>query len=132
MKLFDKLKEKKSSNEENQINNNLYGGFMVSKNVIAGRPIKYTYREKSSIPQLNGWTIYSSDDTQEYVNNSKNFEILSATSIYKIAPVMLEIFNAPYGTDLCWLYEENVHIGFYDLKKNQDTTIAKILNPNQK
>ena len=105
-----------------------YGGFIVSKNVDSGRPILYTYREESSIPNLNGWTIFSCDDDQEYVEDSNNFVILGATSIYKIAPVMLEIFDAPYGTDLCWMYEDNVHVGFYDLVKNQDTTIEEILN----
>ena len=41
-----------------QINDNEYGGFVVSKNVYLGRPIRYSYREQSSIPELNGWTIY--------------------------------------------------------------------------
>ena len=109
------------------INDSDYGGFVVSKNVNRGRPIRYTYREKSSLADLNGWTIYSCDDDQEYVENSENFVILGATSIYAIAPVMLEIFDAPYGTDLCWLYEGNVHIGFYDLVKNEETTISEIL-----
>ena len=40
-----------------EINNDDFGGFIVSKNVIDGKPIRYTYREKSTIPQLNGWTI---------------------------------------------------------------------------
>lgn len=111
-----------------KINDNAYGGFIVSKNVASGRPIRYTYREKSSIPQLNGWTIYSCDDDQEYVEDSSNFVILGATTVYQIAPVMLEIFDAPYGTDLCWMYEGNNHIGFYDLKSNQDTTIDRILS----
>ena len=114
-----------------EIDDNAYGGFMVSKNVALGRPIRYTYREKSSIPQLNGWTIYSCDDDQEYVEESNNFVILGATSIYKIAPLMMIIFDAPYGTDLCWIYEENVHVGFYDLVKNQDTTIDEILNQDE-
>lgn len=110
------------------INDNAYGGFVVSKNVNNGRPIRYSYREESSIPQLNGWTIYSCDDSDEYVNDSKNFVVIGATSIYKLAPVMLDIFDAPYGTDLCWMYEGNTHVGFYDLENNQDTTIDEILN----
>lgn len=40
----------------------ILGGFIISKNVLSGKNIKYTYREKSSIPQLNGWTIYFIDD----------------------------------------------------------------------
>ncbi len=110
-----------------EIKNNHYGGFVVSKNVISGFPIRYSFREKSSIPQLNGWNLYSINDDDEYVNNSRNFVILSAESIYKISPVVLEIFDAPYGTDLCWLYEEDVHIGFYDLVEERETTIDEIL-----
>jgi len=110
-----------------KFNDAAFGGFIVSKNVNRGRPIRYTYREKSSIPDLNGWTIYSCDDDQKYVEDANNFIILGANSIYKIAPVMLEIFDAPYGTDLCWMYEANKHVGFYDLIKNQDTTIDEIL-----
>lgn len=111
-----------------QINNNDYGGFIVSNNILNGIPIRYSFREKSSIPQLNGWNLYSEKDDDEYVNDSSNFTILSADSIYKISPVILEIFNAPYGTDLCWLYEKNVHIGFYDLVQDKEVAIDEILS----
>lgn len=110
-----------------KINDNAYGGFVISKNVNKGRPIRYSYREESSLPQLNGWTIYSCDDSDEYVSNSKNFVVVGASTVYKLAPVMLEIFNAPYGTDLCWIYEDNTHVGFYDLANGKDTTIEEII-----
>lgn len=109
------------------INNSYYGGFIVSKNVLSGIPIKYSFREESSIPELNGWNLYSLKDDDDYVNNSSNFVILSAESIQKIAPVILEVFNAPYGTDLCWMYEKGVHIGFYDLNSSREVTIDEIL-----
>ncbi|MCI9247987.1 MAG: DUF2185 domain-containing protein [Dorea sp.] len=111
-----------------KIQNNDYGGFIVSKNIMNGEPIRYSYREESAIPQFNGWTLYSIKDDEQYVNNSDNFVVLSASSIFEIAPVMLEIFDAPYGTDICWLYEKDVHIGFYDLKEDRETTIEEILN----
>ena len=28
-----------------KVNNSDYGGFIVSKNVVAGKPIRYTFRE---------------------------------------------------------------------------------------
>ncbi|MGG0728930.1 DUF2185 domain-containing protein [Bacillus paramycoides] len=119
-----------------KVNNSDYGGFIVSKNVVAGKSIRYTFREKSEIPQLNGWTIYSSEDDDEYVNDSSNFQVLGASSILEIAPVMLEIFDAPYGTDLCWLYEKDIHVGFYDLISENEKDIDQILkgreNMNQK
>ena len=111
-----------------KIQNNDYGGFIVSKNIMNGEPIRYSYREESAIPQFNGWTLYSIKDDEQYVNNSDNFVVLSASSIFEIAPVMLEIFDAPYGTDICWLYEKDVHIGCYDLKEDRETTIEEILN----
>ena len=40
---------------------------------------------------------------------------------------MMEIFDAPYGTDLCWLYEKDVLIGFYDLENDKETTIDEIV-----
>ena len=113
------------------INDSAYGGFIVSKNVNRGRPIRYSFREKSAYPELNGWTLYSFDDNQKYVEKPKNFIIIGATSMYKLAPVMLEIFDAPYGTDLCWIYEDNTHVGFYDLANDRDTTIEEILGSTE-
>lgn len=109
------------------INNSDFGGFVVSNNILSGEAVRYAFREESEIKSLNGWTLYSGIDDEEFVNNSNNFTIVSAETIQKIVPVMLEIFSAPYGTDICWLYEQNVHIGFYDLKNDKETTIPEIL-----
>lgn len=65
------------------INNNAYGGFIVSKNIILGKPIKYSFREKSNIAQLNGWNFYSAEDDEAYVNNADNFKVLNAESVLK-------------------------------------------------
>ena len=110
-----------------KINNDEFGGFIVSKNIIAGNPVRYSFREKSEIPQLNGWNFYSEKDDDAYIGNSNNFAVLSAESVFQISPVILEIFYAPYGTDLCWLYEAGVHVGFYDLGKDKETTTSEIL-----
>ncbi|WP_425489864.1 hypothetical protein [Listeria immobilis] len=37
--------------------------------------------------------------------------------------VFSSVFSAPYGTDIEWLYEENVHIGFYDLVTEKETIL---------
>ena len=109
------------------INNDLYGGFMVSKNVYNGVPVRYSFREESSIQQLNGWNLLSEKDDDEYVKNPNNFIIINAQSMLKIAPQLLEIFDAPYGTDLFWLYEKGVHIGFYDLKTEKQVFIEEMV-----
>lgn len=110
------------------VNNEAYGGFIVSNNILSGVPIRYTFREKSSIKELNGWNLLSEKDDDEYLANAKNFTILNAESIYKIAPQLIEIFDAPYGTDLFWIYEQGVHTGFYDLVKERETSIEEILS----
>lgn len=115
-----------------RIDDAAYGGFVVSKRIYEeGRPIRYSYREKSPIPQLNGWTLYSCDDDDAYVNDPQNFIIIGATTMHGIAPVMLEVFDAPYGTDLCWLYKGDRFAGFWDLVADKKTSIRKILKHRQ-
>ena len=111
-----------------QSKNEAYGGFLISKNVMLGIPVRHSFREKSTIESLNGWNLYSANDDDEYVSNPDNFIIVSAETIFTIAPVILEIFEAPYGTDLCWLYEDDVHVGFYDLISDKEVDISEIVS----
>ena len=76
---------------------------------------------------MNGWTFYSVVDDNKYIEDVDNFIIVNAESVRRLAPVALEIFNAPYGTDLCWVYEQGVHVGFYDLKNEKEVLINDIL-----
>lgn len=125
--MFNIFNKKRIINNLN-INDSAYGGFLISKNITRnGKKIRFTYREQSNVKELNGWNIYSIIDDEEYIKDPNNFEIASATTIYKIAPIMLELFDAPYGTDLKWIYKENVHIGFFDLKNNKEISIDEIL-----
>lgn len=111
-----------------KIDNDNFGGFIVSNNITAGAPIGYSYREKATQKKLNGWILYSIKDDDEYVNKTENFQIISASTMFKIAPVMQEIFAASYGTDLAWLYEDQTHIGFYDLSLEKNVSIDEILS----
>jgi hypothetical protein len=111
------------------IDNTKYGGFIVSQNILSGHPVGFTFREQSNFSQMNGWTLYSVDDDDEYANQSDNFVIVSAETIARISPVVIELFYAPYGTDLTWLYEDGVHIGFWDNNDQREVTIAEILKP---
>lgn len=105
----------------------LYGGFMVSKNILRKMPVRYSFKEQSSAPQLNGWILLSGQDDAEFVGNPDNFEIVGIEVLMKIAPELLEIIEAPYGTDLLWLYDKGVHTGFYDLKAGKEVTVQEIM-----
>ena len=111
------------------INDNInYGGFIISKNITQnGVKAKWVFREMSSIKECNGWNIYSENDNQEYISNPNNFEIVSIESIKSFVPMILTIFNAPYGTNLTIKYENDVPIGFIDTKTGQDVTVDKVL-----
>lgn len=120
--------------ECNEIKNDckLANGFIISKNVLNGVPVGYTFREENNIKELNGWNIYSIKDDDEYVSNPDNFEIVGIDTIKKKCPLLLDIVNAPYGTDLCWQYKKKLFgykfIGLYDLKNNKNVTLKEIEN----
>jgi len=109
------------------MNDIAYGGFIVSRNVLEGLPIRYTYREKSNIPQCNGWTILSPQDDEEYIRNPQNFAIVSASTIAAHNPLVLELVDCPYGTDLMWVYNNGVHVGFYDLTLKCEVTLKELI-----
>ncbi len=63
-------------------------------------------------PSIERMGIYYPLKDEKYLG-MRNFKILGANS-FIVAPVMLEIFDAPYRTDLCWLYEIHVET-FYEI-----------------
>lgn len=124
--LEDKTEKLLDDSTEGRINN--YGGFIISKNVTRnGIKAKWIFREPSAIKECNGWNIYSENDDQEYISNPNNFEIVSAESITRFVPILLMVFNAPYGTDLTIKYDGDVAIGFIDTKSGNDVMISQIL-----
>lgn len=129
-KQFLKLIKKYYSNEYseiiniNYIDNSYFGGFVISKNITRnGAKAKWIFRKETSINQCNGWNIYSENDTQEYVSDPNNFEIVSAETISKVAPEILKVYNAPYGTDLTIIYNNGVFAGFIDTNTGKDISL---------
>lgn len=104
-----------------------YGGFVVSKRVLGGVPVGYSYREESGIPAFNGWTLYSVEDDEAYGYDPRNFTVVGAETLKKFAGELLEIFEAPYGTELGWRYEKGKFAGFYDLVEERPVTAKEIL-----
>ena len=112
----------------NKIDNSQYGGFIVSKNITNnGKKAKYCYRDKMTKKELNGWTILSEIDDDRYAKDPKNFEIVSATTMFKFCPFMRELFEAPYGTDLLIQYGSGKIPFFYDMRQEKNVTLNEIL-----
>ena len=109
------------------INNSEYGGFLVSSSILSGKKISFSYREKSDIKELNGWILMSDEDHEGYLN-VEGFQIVSASTIFSIQPMMLLLYNAPFGTRLLWEYKEETVIGFYDINANKEFDFERYVN----
>jgi hypothetical protein len=107
-----------------------YGGFIVSRRVLEGVPFGFSSRERSAMPQLNGWTVYSVRDDESYARDPSNFRIVSASTLLSSSPLagaMLEVFDAPYGTDLGWVWEGGALTGLWDMAHDRPVTVAGAL-----
>ena len=109
------------------VDDSRYGGFIVSSNIVAGIPARYAFREPSEIPELNGWTLYSDVDDEAYISDPANFCILGATSLARLCPQALDVFDAPYGTDLALVYEGGRFSGWWDERAGRMASVQEIL-----
>lgn len=116
-----------------QIDNSDYGGFIVSKDIIDDNaPIYNIYRIEPKQPGLNGWAILSKNSYDNFNNDDLHLEaIYSAQSLFPVQPIMIDLFDAPFGTDVLFLYTEdepNVPAGFWDLNKDCEISFDQILH----
>lgn len=117
------------------INNDAFGGFIVSKDIIDnGAPIYNIYRIEPKQPGLNGWAILSKKSFDNFGNNDLQLEaVYTAQSLFSVQPIMLELFDAPFGTDVVFIYPQDntkIPIGFWDLNKDCEIDFDQILHPD--
>ncbi len=110
MGLFGKKKtekqeqlEKQEKTEEKQPEMKEYirgaGGTIVSKSVLNGTAkLKWLFRQESG--HGNGWIAFGDTDTQEYINDVNNMEIVDFNTLANIEPTVVNVFYMPYGSDL--------------------------------
>lgn len=108
----EKLSNKKSSNKKslNKKSSNKNpsemkeyisgaGGTIVSKSILSGKAkLKWLFRDESEYG--NGWVAFGDTDTQEYVNNVENMEIVDFNTLANIEPTVVNVFYMPVGSDL--------------------------------
>ena len=77
------------------------GACLTTKNVLsrAGR-IKWMVREESKAPADNGWRIFSHIDTDDYLADSSNFQIVDFNTVCEIEPALIGIWDFEVGSDL--------------------------------
>lgn len=110
------------------IDDSAFGGFVVSNNVLAGVPARYAFREPSEVAALNGWTVYSDVDDDAYVSDPGNFTVVTASTLARLSPAVVDVFDAPYGTDIALLYDDEGHFaGYWDNEGEREVTRAQVL-----
>lgn len=110
------------------IDDSAFGGFVVSNNVLAGVPARYAFREPSEVAALNGWTVYSDADDDAYVSDPGNFTVVTASTLARLSPAVVDVFDAPYGTDIALLYDDEGHFaGYWDNEGEREVTRAQVL-----
>lgn len=75
------------------------GGTIVSKSILNGTSrLKWFFRLESEYG--NGWVAFGDSDTQEYVDNTDNMEIVDFNTLADIEPTVVNVFFMPVGSDL--------------------------------
>lgn len=83
-----------------------YGTCLVSANICQNKGrLKWCIREQSVREIDNGWRFISEIDTQEYLNDIKNWRILPYEAVIEIEPAVLIIYDMPQGTDIALIYD---------------------------
>ena len=84
------------------------GGCVTSKNVMsrAGR-VRWMVREESQAHADNGWRISSHIDTEEYLDDPDNMQIVDFNQLCEIEPALIGIWDFPVGSDLQIVDEGN-------------------------
>lgn len=75
------------------------GACIVTKSILNGKTrLKWLFREQNGIG--NGWVAFGEKDTDAYVNDAKNLEVVDFNTLANIEPVVLNVLYMPYGSDL--------------------------------
>ena len=76
-------------------------GCLASNRItVDGCKVGYMYREApdgSEFPD-SGWRFFAGDESEEYTDNPKNFNIFSLNTICNYDPSVMELLDSPFGT----------------------------------
>ena len=77
------------------------GGCIVSKNILEHKgKLKWCIKESPVNELDNGWRFLSSEDTDDFLEDSSNMLVCDWNTIIQIEPAVISIINMPEGTDI--------------------------------
>lgn len=64
---------------------------------VRGRPVGYIYREQPTNDIDSGWRFFAGNESQEYADDPKNFEIYDVNTICNCDPAIVSLLDAAVG-----------------------------------
>lgn len=97
------------SEEENLVEKYIHRCFVTNEISKKKRKIGYLYREEKEILGKeengiydSGWRIMAGDETQEYIDDKDNLQILSLGFVLNIDDTIIDLLEAPIGSKFEW------------------------------
>lgn len=122
MGLFKKHNKKQNQEQQERQKPQQYipnaGGTIVSKSILEGKSkLRWLFREDSDLG--NGWIAFGDTDTQEYVDDAKNFTVVDFNTLAGIEETVVNVYFMPVGSDLEFR-EDATGKYFVDTKTGQE------------
>lgn len=87
----------------------------VSKKIIdEGCKIGYMCRDEAVREHDSGWAFMAGDEDEEYVENSKNIQLMSIHQVVQIDNLVWKYINSPVGTRLVRVSDDEFEPDEYD------------------
>jgi hypothetical protein len=74
------------------------GCFASDRITVDGATVGYMYREKPEGKYDSGWRFFAGDESQEYVDDPKNFAIYEVNTICNYDETIIPLLRSPYGS----------------------------------
>ena len=74
---------------------------------LHGKPIGFMYRETPDGEVDSGWRFFSGDETQEYADDPKHFEIYDVNTLANYEPAIIPLLDSPVMS----AFERNANSG---------------------
>jgi len=105
------------------------GACLATKNVMKRRGrVRWMVREPSVVGPDNGWRIFSDIDTDEYLADASNFQIVSFNDVCAIEPALIGIYDLPIGSDL-QITDDGQHIRIVETITGRALTMEELYVP---
>ncbi|MBS3111757.1 DUF2185 domain-containing protein [Candidatus Woesearchaeota archaeon] len=72
---------------------------LVSKKVFDKKKVGYIRRVKPNNKDDSGWELYVGDETDQYLNDSKNVMVVSLGAILNIDDSFIDLLDSPTGSE---------------------------------